>query len=87
MIKVKTKLGVSNKKGIGLFADELIPKGSIVGINTDQLSIIRYSEKEWENLKNNLTEESFRHIKKYAYKNKEDNLYWLNLDNTRFINH
>jgi len=87
MIKIKTKLGLSTKKGIGLFADENIPKGSVVGINTDNLSIVRYSEKDWENLKENLTEESFKHIKKYAYKNKDDGLYWLNLDNTRFINH
>lgn len=87
MLVIKTKLGLSSKRGIGLFADQDIPKGTIVGLNNDDFGIIRYTEKQWKNLEDNLCEESFRHIKRYTYKNKDDGLYWLNLDDTRFINH
>ena len=87
MITIKTKLGISKIQGIGLFANEDIKKGSTVGINKDNFGIIRYMEKEWKNLEKNLSKESFLQIKKYAYKNKDDGLYWLNLDDTRFINH
>jgi SET domain-containing protein len=87
MLVIKTKLGLSSKRGIGLFSDQDILKGTVVGLNNDNLGIIRYTEKQWEELESNLSEESFKHIKIYTYKNKDDGLYWLNLDNTRFINH
>ena len=87
MLVVKTKLGLSSKRGIGLFAGQDISKGAVVGVNKDDLGIIHYTEKEWENLERHLGTESFNNIKRFAYKNKGDGLYWLNLDDTRFINH
>ena len=87
MLVIKTKLGLSSKRGVGLFADQDIPNGTVVGLNNDDLGIIRYTEKQWKDLEVHLSEESFKHIKRYAYKNKDDGLYWLNLDDTRFINH
>jgi uncharacterized protein len=87
MLLIKTKLGLSSKRGIGLFADQDIPKKCAIGSNKDDSSIIRYTERQWVDLENKLSKESFVHIKRYAYKNKDDGLYWLNLDNTRFVNH
>ncbi len=87
MLLIKTRLWVSSIRGIGLFANENIKKGTIIGINKDDSGIIHYSEKEWSGLENNLGKESFLQIKKYAYKQKKDKLYYLNLDDTRFINH
>ena len=87
MLLIKTKLGLSSKRGVGLFADQDIPKNSIVSNNKDDFSIIRYTEKQWKELENNLSDESFKHIKRFAYKNRDDGLYWLNLDDTRFTNH
>ena len=87
MLVIKTKLRLSSINGIGLFADQDIVKGLVVGLNKDNLGTIRYTQKQWHNLEENLSKESFKHIKRYAFKNKEDNLFWLNLDDTRFINH
>ncbi len=87
MLIIKTKLGISNIEGIGLFADEDIKKETIIGKNNDNFGIIKYSKEQWQELENNLSKESFGQIKKYTYKDKKDRLYSLNLDDIRFINH
>lgn len=87
MLVVKTKLGISSKRGIGLFADQAIHAGDIISLNNENYSIIRYTEKQWDELKNNLSTESFKHIQQAAYKRKADGLYWLHVDDTGFINH
>ncbi len=87
MLLCKTKLGLSRIQGIGLFANENIPEGTVLGINADASGIVRYSEEDWNNLEKNLSSESFKQIKRYAYKDKSSGLYCLNLDDTRFINH
>ncbi|MDP3726273.1 MAG: SET domain-containing protein [bacterium] len=87
MLLRKTKLGLSQVQGTGLFADEYIFQGEVVGINNENFSIIRYSKEGWKKLEKNLSRESFKQIKRYAYKDKDDGLYCLNLDDTRFINH
>ncbi len=86
MILIKTKLGLSDIQGIGLFADEDIPRGTMVD-NNDALSIITYTEEEWRAREKNLSAESFKQVKRYAYKDNKDGLYWLNLDDVRFMNH
>lgn len=87
MILIRTKLGVSNVQGIGLFADQDIKKGDLVNKDKDQWATIRYTEDQWRELEKSLSKESFRQIKRYAFKNKSDGLYCLNLDDIRFINH
>jgi len=72
MLLIKSRLDISGVQGIGLFADEDIKKGTTVGRNDDRFGIIRFSEKEWEDLENTLSEESFVQIKRYSYKNKAD---------------
>lgn len=87
MIVVKTKLGLSGMIGIGLYADQDIPNGTVVDVNADQFGIIRFDEIQWREMERNLGPESFKQIKMRAYKNREDGLYWKNLDDTSFINH
>src|SRR3989339_898865 len=87
MILVKTNLGVSKIEGIGLFANEDIKKGTIVIKNNDNFGIAKYFEEQWKQMEKELSKESFRQIKKYAYKDKQDGLHCLCLDDTRFINH
>ena len=91
---VKTKLGLSKIQGVGLFADEDIPEGTIVyktrefeGISPDFLV---WSEAEWEAMEKNLSKDTQRQIKRHAYKyreDEEDEWYIMELDNTKFINH
>lgn len=87
MILIRTKLGISNIQGIGLFADQDIKKGTIVQDDKDTWATIRYPQDQWRELEKNLGKESFHQIKRYAFKNKPDGLYWLNLDDIRFTNH
>jgi len=87
MIVIKARLGTSTVSGIGLFADQDIEKGEVIGINADDLAIVRYSEDQWQNLRDQLSLESFRQIKMRSYKSRDDGLYWRNLDDTCFINH
>lgn len=46
MLMIKTELGVSAKHDIGLFADQAIRKGDVIGLNNDDFEIIRYTEKQ-----------------------------------------
>jgi hypothetical protein len=87
MLCVRTKLKKSNIHGIGLFADQNLPKGISIWKSNGALSYNIYSKKEWQKLKNKLNKHSFEQINKYAYKYKKDNHYRVDLDDTRFINH
>lgn len=81
MLLVKTKLGQSKIQGIGLFADEFIPKGTLV-------------QKFIEGVDLELTPEVIEALpgpaKKiflhYAYRNKITHKYILNSDDARFLN-
>ncbi|MBU2109570.1 SET domain-containing protein [Patescibacteria group bacterium] len=87
MLVVKTKLGLSKLNGIGLFADQDITKGTTVWKNNPELSFIKFSQEEWKRRERELSEECFKQIKNYGYKYKKDGNYYLDIDNTRFINH
>lgn len=82
MLKVKTKLSVSKIEGagIGLFADEFIPKDTIIWEFTPDIDRV-YSEKEFENYTG--LEREFLH--KYCFKYLGN--YYLCVDNSRFFNH
>lgn len=87
MMIAKTEIRVSPIKGLGLFATEDIKKGTVVWQDGNALSDLVLSEQEWNALVKEMTPESYRQVRKYAYKYKKDNQIYLNLDDARFFNH
>ncbi len=79
MLPVKTKLDLSGIHGIGLFADEFIPKGAILW-KFNSLFDLRCSEEDIERL----SESSREQIQKYSYREKQPGLYVLCGDDARF---
>lgn len=82
MLLVKTKIGVSTIHGIGLFADQFIPKGTHIwrfhkGVDR------KFTESEVGKLPDIIQE----YFNTYAYQNPETRKYILCCDNGRFINH
>jgi SET domain-containing protein len=82
MLLIKTKIGPSKINGIGLFANQFIPKGTIIwkfhsgfDIKIDKNELAKLPE---------ITKECFL---KYAYLNPDTNKYILCLDDARFFNH
>ncbi|MCX6785382.1 MAG: SET domain-containing protein [Candidatus Komeilibacteria bacterium] len=82
MIKVKTKLGISSIHGIGLFADQFIPKGTITW-EYHPLFDTGFSEEEM----GQMSKPARTQFLNYAYFDKELNKYILCFDDQRFINH
>jgi SET domain-containing protein len=82
MIRVKTKLGLSRVHGVGLFADQFIPKGTITW-QCDPEFDISYDESLLETFPA-WTKEQFM---KYSYFDFKLNKYILCIDDQRFINH
>jgi uncharacterized protein len=81
MLLVKTKIETSKIHGIGLFADEFIPKGTLVQKFAPGFDLI-ILESELQKL----SEPARLQFLKYAYKNKRGE-YILCFDDTRFLNH
>lgn len=81
---VKTYLDRSRIHGIGLFADQCIPKGTAVWIFNGLVDLV-FDESNWERLKEELSPMSFQTITRYSYK--EKGCYTLCLDNAQFMNH
>ena len=79
MLKVKTFLKESGEHGIGLFAGEFIPKGTVVFEEDDFTLIIPDDEFE------KMSTEQKQFIEHYAYK--QFGTYKLSVDNDRFMNH
>lgn len=82
MLFVRTRLGVSEIQGIGLFAEEFIPVGTITWRCVDGFDVLKKHEelvdlpplaREW--------------FKRYAYLDKYRDVYVLCADNARFMNH
>lgn len=84
MLKVKTYLAVSPVHGIGVFADEDITGGTAIWEFNSAVDL-RYSCEEWQKLKESISLQSFSALERYSYK--ENNVYWLCLDNAQFMNH
>lgn len=82
MLLVKTKLGTSHIHGIGLFADEFIPKGTIIW-KFNPIIDISLCESQIEKL----AEPSREQIKKYTYRSMLSRCYVLCGDDARFFNH
>src|SRR3989344_7510023 len=82
MVLVKTKLGMSKTHGVGLFADQFIPKGAKTYQYTPGIDI-DYSEADLAKM----SEPARKQVLWYAYMNKEGDKYILCADDYRFINH
>lgn len=82
MILVKTKLGDSGIEGIGVFADEFIPKGTVVWKFAPGFDL----EIKKESLAS-LSEPAKEQFLKYAYINKKTRKHVLCFDDSRFLNH
>ena len=82
MLNVRTRLGLSRVAGIGLFADQLIPKGTVTW-KYDPEYDMRWKEEDILKLPE-WTQEQF---KKYSYFDFDQNCYVLCVDDQRYINH
>ena len=83
MLLVKTRLGQSPISGIGLFADQFIPKDTIIWKFTEGVDVKITDEKLAELEK----EYPLEDLRKYLYRSKSSNLHILCGDDGRFINH
>ncbi|TAL48776.1 SET domain-containing protein-lysine N-methyltransferase [Patescibacteria group bacterium] len=82
MLLVKTKIGLSKLHGIGLFADQFIPKGTKIWEFTPGIDL-KFGESELVSMP-----ETIRNfIKGYSYQNNKTKKYILCVDNARFFNH
>ncbi len=82
MILVKSKTGLSKIQGIGLFADEFIPKGTKVWEYTNWFDFSLTKDQFSQ-----LSEAAKEQFLNYAYLSKESNKYVLCSDDARFFNH
>jgi SET domain-containing protein len=82
MLRVKTRVQKSSVHGLGLFAHEFIPKGTVTW-QYDPLFDVGFSEKELETV----SELGKKFLLFYCYLDKELNKFILCADNQRFINH
>jgi len=82
MLKIKVKIGKSSIQGIGLFADQFIPKGTTTWRYEQNLDI-SITKEEIEAL----PELSKQFVLYYSYFDKKMEYYVLPTDHLRFINH
>ena len=82
MLLVKTKIGLSNLHGIGLFADQFIPKGTATWKEVSPFDQ-QISTDEIQKLSDPAKEMFF----KYSYLCKHSKKYILCFDKARFMNH
>jgi len=82
MLLVRTTVRPSEVHGLGLFADEFIPKGTVVW-KFDGRVDRRYDESELTAL----PEEDQERLRTYCYLNPRTGLYVYCGDNARYINH
>lgn len=81
MLTVKTKIGISKIHGIGLFADQFIPKDTVVWAFNPTFDLV-FTDKELESV----SEFCRMQIKHYAFKT-TNGRYCLPCDDNRFINY
>ena len=82
MLVIKTTLKESKGKGIGHFASENIKKDAVVSVDNPMFyKIISYYEY------NQMPALQKEFIKKHATEYPDDKIFFLDLDDTRFINH
>ena len=84
MLKVRTYLAASPIHGIGLFADEDIPRGTVVWEFNHRVDLI-FTPEEWKSIGASISAPSFAALKRYSYKERGN--HYLCLDNAQFMNH
>lgn len=82
MLIVKTKIGQSKVEGIGLFADQFIPKGTVTWKFNPKFDVY-FDPSEVEKM-SELQKDLIIH---FAYLSKKSGKYVYSIDNTRFTNH
>lgn len=82
MLKVKTIVKESNIQGLGLFAAEEIPKGTVIW-EYNQMFDITFTKEQYDNMSD--FEKNL--LKTYSYFNKKKNAYIYSIDDSRFTNH
>ncbi len=82
MLRIKAKLGPSGVHGVGLFADQFVPKGTVTW-QYDPKFDIGYTEKDLAKMSSH----GQRQILWYAYYDKKLKKLILPSDDQRFINH
>lgn len=82
MLVVKTKIGKSKVEGLGLFADQFIPKGTVTW-KFDSRFDIYFDPSEVDKM----PEIQRDLIIQFAYLSKKSGKYVYSIDNTRFTNH
>lgn len=82
MLVVKTKIGLSGVEGIGLFADQFIPKGTVTW-KFDPRFDIYFDPKDVEGLPD-LQKDLIKH---FTVLSKKSGKYVYSIDNSRFTNH
>jgi uncharacterized protein len=82
MFHFKVKILPSNLHGLGLFADEDIPKGKIVYTINPELDLILSNDKY-----SRLSDDEKYTIRNYGYYNQKKEQWHLSFDDIRFCNH
>lgn len=82
MLYVKTKIQSSKIHGIGLFAEEFIPRGTIVWKFTPGFDL-KFTREQILNFPDILQ----IYIYKYSWKSKKSKLYCFSSDNGKYFNH
>src|ERR1700722_9707417 len=82
MLCVETKIGPSKVQGIGLFANQLIPKGTVVWRFVDGFDLLMSKEGIEK-----LSDPAKKQFYNYAYFDRAHGEYLLCSDDARFFNH
>lgn len=83
MLLVKTRLDRSQISGIGLYADEFIPKGTIIWRFTPGLDL-KFNQEQLQDYKSRL---NVARLEDFIYRSKISGDFILCADDARFINH
>lgn len=83
MLRVKTRVGVSDIHGLGLFADQFIPKGTTTW-EYDPIVDVGFEKEVLDSLNNSLNKEYLLH---FCYFDNDLQKFILCADSQRFINH
>ncbi|MBI5556744.1 MAG: SET domain-containing protein [Deltaproteobacteria bacterium] len=84
MLTIATYLDRSGLHGIGVFAGRDIAGGQVIW-EFNPLLDLEFTGEQWRRMQEKASPHSFRHIRRYSYK--EDNKFYLCLDNAQFMNH
>ena len=84
MLRIKTYLDKSSLHGIGIFAGEDVPAGTVIW-QFNPLVDLEFSPEKWTIMRRELCAPSFQEVEKYSYKEKDRII--VCLDNAQFMNH